>query len=150
VAYELEKNENDRVKNLLDLYKVQSEEMRHSASIIWQYQIAILTFQSLALGLAFKESGLGPKLALMIASFISIGLSVMLIRQAHDRRSIRKRIVETEVLLRPIFGECFKEFEGPFKDFTSVDLSWWICTVSLGLLAVSVAWFVGTIVYGYS
>jgi hypothetical protein len=150
VASESPDRENDRIKLLIDLYKVQSEEMRHSASIIWQYQLAILTFQSLAVGLAFKEPGLGSKVALMVASFISIGLSVMLIRQAHDRRSIRARIVETEKLLKPTFGESFKEFEGPFKDFTSVDLSWWICTVSLGLLAVSVAWFVGTIVYGYA
>src|SRR5688500_7504970 len=84
--------ESDITKNIIDLYKVCSEELRHTANIVWQFTIAILTFQGVALTLALKEKTNACLLFVIVVGVISIALSAMLVRQAHDRSCHVERI----------------------------------------------------------
>ena len=70
VGSEIKPDQNE-IKNLLDLYKVSSEETRHSATTFWQYAVAILVFQATSVGIAVNSRSTPAILAVMPAAVIS-------------------------------------------------------------------------------
>ena len=137
---------NEKTKNLIDLYKVVSEEIRHTANVIWSFAVAILGFQGVAIKLAIESDRLLPKLALIPVALLSLAFSAMLIRQAHDRRCIKDRLVAVEAKLKGTYSDCFPPFTGEFSEFKSINLAWWIFRWSAILVVSSVAWSVGTVI----
>lgn len=129
------KEESDAAKNLIDLYKVCSEEVRHSATTFWQYAMAILGFQAAAIGLAVTRTSIQSLLAVMLSALVSVGLSAMLIRQAHDRSLFLSRLRLVEDQLRVFYPTTIYSFEkGPFSGFKSSDLAWLILASSMLVL----------------
>ena len=104
----------DRFQKLLEMHKTLSEEMRHTATVVWQFAVAIVTLQGGAIAASgtegFKDRPLG-KLVIVAAFFVSLWFSFMLYRQAHDRRGFRNRIWVVEAELRKSEPEAFKEIK---------------------------------------
>lgn len=87
-------SEYDPVPRLLEIHKTTSEELRHTATTIWQFSIAIVTLQGGAVALSGNKdfnSDLG-KWVLAVGFLLSVCFSVMLVRQARERSGFVKRI----------------------------------------------------------
>jgi hypothetical protein len=120
----------DPFQKLLEIHKTLSEEMRHTATVVWQFAVAIVTLRGGAIVASgtkgFEDSPLG-KLVIVIAFFVSLWFSFMLYRQAHDRRAFRDRILAVEEELRKaepnVFKEAFKEIKRVWAWCSSVLLA---------------------------
>jgi hypothetical protein len=123
----------DPFQKLLEIHKTLSEEMRHTATTVWQFAVAIVTLQGGAIVAGgtenFKDSLLG-KLVIVIAFFVSLWFSFMLYRQAHDRRGFRDRIWAVEKELRKSEPEAFKEIK---------PVAAWCSSVLLGKILIGEA-----------
>ena len=136
----------DPFQKLLEMHKTLSEEMRHTATVVWQFAVAIVTLQGGAIVAGgtegFKDSPLG-KLVIVTAFFVSLWFSFMLYRQAHDRRGFRNRIWAVEGELRKSEPEALKKNERVWAWCSSVLLAWILIGESgLGFL-LSVAYLFG-------
>jgi hypothetical protein len=135
------KNENDRVKNMVDLFKIVSEECRHTADIIWRFAIAIITFQSAAVALAVSHPSSYTALTLGLAGYVARSFSIMLLRQAVIRGVYLDRLQVAESQLEPIYRGCFKRIpEASIHDYKSTDLAKFLLGASCLMMFVSVAW----------
>jgi hypothetical protein len=134
------------LEKLLDIHKTLGEEMRHTATVVWQFAIAILTLQggAIALSGADKLHGTVGNVVIGGAFFVSFWLSLMLLRQACERKGFRKRITKVEEELRNIVTppDLFRKIDNPkpLKWFTSI----WLAVI---LIVESGAGFVVFVVY---
>ena len=119
---------------LLEVHNIISQELRHTATVIWQFSIAIVTLQGSAVGLSFAQHGFQTilgKSVLGFGFFLAICFSVMLIRQATERRGFVDRIHAVEAELRKTYPLFFAQIDsdpgfGWFKLgwFKSTKLAW--------------------------
>jgi len=130
-----------RTADLLEVHKIISQELRHTATVIWRFSIAIVTLQGGALGLSAMhgfQTILG-EFVLGFSFFLSICFSVMLIRQATERRGFRDRIDAVEAELRKTYPLFFAQIHSPFRGFSSIVLAWLLLIESvIGFLFFSV------------
>jgi hypothetical protein len=78
--------------------------MRHTATIVWQFAVAMLTLQGVAIALSGTEklhSNVG-NVVIGGAFFVSFCFSVMFLRQAFERKAFSRRIKKVEAELRKI------------------------------------------------
>ena len=126
----------------LEIYKLLSEELRHTATVVWQFAIAIVTLQGGAVALSAQngfQSVLG-KCVIATAFFLSACFSLMLLRQAYERRGHRDRIHAVEAELRKTYPEFAIELpRRHFSWFTSVTLAWILVVESLLVLLLFLA-----------
>ncbi len=117
---------NETTKEYLEIHKLVSEELRHTATVIWQFSIAIVTLQGGAVGLS-AQSGFqntGGKWVLIFGFFLSVCFSLMLLRQALERHYFRKRVNAVEEELRKVYPMFFKKVPRfPFGWYSSVVLA---------------------------
>ena len=73
-----------KLEELLEIHKTLGEEMPHTATVIWQFAVAILTLLCSAIALSGTEKPHGTVGNVVIGGtfFVSIWLSLMLLRQA--------------------------------------------------------------------
>lgn len=119
-------NPNDDTKDRLEIHKLLSEELRHTATVIWQFSIAIVTLQGGAVALSTKtgfETVLG-KCVIETGFFLSVCFSVMLLRQAYERGGFIRRICAVEEDLSKVYPEFRIEIPKKLGSFTSVTLAW--------------------------
>jgi hypothetical protein len=117
--------DNGRAAELLEIHKICSEELRHTATIIWQFAISIVTLQGGAVALSAKpefQTALGKSI-LAVGLFLAICFSVMLVRQATERRGFRDRSLAVEDELRKTYPDFFVKIDSPFRRFTSIRLA---------------------------
>src|SRR5438477_12619338 len=79
---------NETARDLLELHKLTTEDLRHTATIIWQFAIAIVTLEGGAVGLAL-HAGFDTVAGIVIAAAglaLSCLFSIMLVRQAAERK----------------------------------------------------------------
>jgi hypothetical protein len=116
-----------RTADLLEVHKIISQELRHTATVIWRFSIAIVTLQGGALGLSAMhgfQTILG-EFVLGFSFFLSICFSVMLIRQATERRGFVDRIHAVEAELRKTYPLFFARIDSRFFHwFKSTKLAW--------------------------
>jgi hypothetical protein len=115
-----------RTADLLEIHKIISQELRHTATVIWQFSIAIVTLQGGAVGLSAQrgfQTTLGKSI-LGVGFVLAICFSLMLIRQATERRYFRDRIHAVEAELRKIYPQFFTPIEPVLPWFTSVRFAW--------------------------
>lgn len=126
---------NPNFTELLDIQRRTSEELRHTANIVWQFSIAILTLQAGAIGLATQERQTWPTAnsILFAGFFLSLLFSMMLVRQCYERKEFVSRIKAVEAILRESHLSSFfsKIQEGPFHWFKSHHLGWILFVESL-------------------
>lgn len=135
------KEENDPVKNLIDVYRVGSEEVRHSASIIWRFSMAILVFQGTAIYYAIDRASAPAFLGLLLVGMVSGRLCRLLQRQCLDRSELVERLKATEASLRNSYRDSFKPIGGGEEhDYKSTHLA---ADLSLVALLISLVAFVG-------
>jgi hypothetical protein len=135
-----------KLEELLEIHKTLGEEMRHTATVIWQFAVAILTLQGGAIALSGTEKLYGTVGNVVVggAFFVSFWFSVMLLRQAVERAGFIKRIKKVEEELRKKVDppELFAEIKGPpkyekcVKWFTSIWLAGILIAESLVGLVV--------------
>ncbi len=116
----------DKSKDYLEIHRLHSEELRHTATVIWQFAIAIVTLQGGAVALS-AQSGFQTALGrcVLIAGFLlSVCFSLMLIRQSRERRGFVARIHAVEKELRKEYPAFFDEIPSSFRWFSSVVLAW--------------------------
>ena len=136
-----DKNEIDRVKNMIDLYKITSEECRHTADIIWRFSIAILTLEGTAVGAVVAHPSYYTAAILGFGGLVGRNLSRMLLRQADIRSAYLKRLHATESQLHPAYPSCFAKIpEGSIHDYKSTDLAKFLLGTGHLMIFVSVAW----------
>lgn len=110
------------VEQLLEVHKTLSEGLRHTSDIIWRFAIAIATLQLAPFAFIgrrdFEANYAG--LWLCIAFFLSFFFSLMLFRQATERRGFvaRMRLVEQE--LEKFHEGMFQPIESELESFKSV------------------------------
>lgn len=118
-------NTTDTTKDLLEIHKMLSDELRHTATVVWQFSIAIVTLQGGAVALT-AQSGFQVTLGkwvLAAAFFLSVCFSMMLVRQARERSGFVTRIHAVETELRKAYPQFFIEIPRSFPWFTSVCLA---------------------------
>lgn len=96
-------------KTYLDVHKTLSDELRHTASVVWQFSIAIVGIQGGAVALS-KDHGFRTPMGstVLIAAFVlSFCFCLMLHRQATERTGFRDRIHAVEAELRKIYPSFF-------------------------------------------
>jgi hypothetical protein len=129
----------------LEVHKLISEELRHTSTVIWQFAIAIITLQGGAVGLSIQKGfeGILGTYVLIVAFFLSLCFSVLLLRQAYERRDFSARIRAIEVCLRQDYPGIFAPVDsGPLYWFKSVYLGWIIFAESiLGFLGFVISVF---------
>jgi len=125
----------------LEIHKLLSAELRHTATVIWQFAIAIVTLQGGAVALSNHNGfqGLLGNCVIATAFFLSACFSLMLLRQAYERRGFRDRIRAVEAELRKSYPEFAIEIPRKFKWFTSVRLAWILVIESLLAFALFLA-----------
>jgi len=124
-AWAFGKNSMNTTESYLELHKLISEELRHTSTVIWQFSIAIVTLQGGAMGLSAQsgfQDAIG-KLVLATGFLLSVCFSIMLIRQARERRGFVKRIRAVEAELGKVYS-FFDPVPTSFPWFTSVWLAW--------------------------
>jgi hypothetical protein len=125
----------------LELHKLMSGELRYTSTAIWQFSIAIVTLQGGAVGLSAQsgfESVLG-KCVLATGFFLSVCFSIMLVRQAVERKGFVRRMGAVEEELRKIYPPgVFACLPKTFSWFTSVVLAW----ILLGESVIGFALFI--------
>ena len=135
-----------QLKDLLEIHKTLSEEMRHTATTVWQFAVAIVTLQGGAIAVTgakgFEEGFLG-KIVIVTAFFVSVWFSIMLYRQAHDRTGFRDRIWAVEKELRNSAPMAFQKIERAAPWFSSTRLSWVLVVESSFGLVLSVLYLLG-------
>ena len=112
-------------KDCLEIHRLHSEVLRHTATVVWQFSIAIVTLQGGAVALSAKsgfQTTLG-RCVLVTGFLLSVCFSVMLHRQATERGGFVKRIHAVEVELRKKYPTFFEEIPKSFEWFRSVDLA---------------------------
>ena len=117
---------NESTRDYLEIHKLHSEELRHTATVIWQFSIAIVTLQGGAVALS-AQSGFQTafgRCVLVTAFLLSVCFSVMLLRQARERRGFVSRIHAVEKELRNDYPKFFEEIPSSFRWFSSVILAW--------------------------
>jgi hypothetical protein len=122
----------DNTKDHLEIHKMISEELRHTATVIWQFSIAIVTLQGGAVALSAQsgfQATLG-KCVLAAGFFLSVCFSIMLMRQAGERSWFVKRIHAVEKELRKIYPDIFVEIPRSCSWFTSMLLARIVLTES--------------------
>ena len=130
----------DTPKDLLEIHKMVADELRHSATVIWQFSIAIVTLQGGAVALT-SQSGFPVtrgKWILAAAFFLSGCFSIMLVRQARERSGFVTRILAVETELRRVYPLFFAEIPRSFSWFTSM----WFARTLLVESAIGSALFV--------
>ncbi len=124
-------------KTYLEIHKTLSDELRHTATVVWQFSIAIVTLQGGAVALC-KDQGFRTPMGMtvLISAFVLSGLfSLMLYRQAHERSGFRDRIHAVESALRREYPSFFTEIPTRFRWFTSIVLAYLLMLESaVGLL----------------
>lgn len=113
-------------KTQLEIHKLVSEELRHTATTVWQFSIAIVTLQGGAIGLSGQEkfdATLG-KWVLTAAFFLSICFSLMLVRQARERSGFVRRIKAVEEELSKAYPTFFMPIPRTLGWFKSEFLAW--------------------------
>lgn len=122
---------------LLEVHKIISQELRHTATVIWQFSIAIVTLQGGAVGLSAQQGfqTILGKSVLGFGFFLAICFSVMLIRQATERRGFVDRIHAVEAELRKTYPLFFAQIHSPgffgFGWFKSTVLAWLLLIESI-------------------
>jgi hypothetical protein len=112
-------------KEYFELHKLLSEEMRHTATVVWQFSIAIVTLQGGAVGLAGQrgfDTTIG-RVVLATGFLLSVCFSLMLLRQAQERAKFRDRIHAVEVELSKEFPTFFTRIGSWPGWFTSIVLA---------------------------
>jgi len=115
---------------LLEVHKIVSQELRHTATVIWQFSIAIVTLQGGAVGLSAQrgfQTTIG-RCILATGFFLALCFSLMLMRQATERRCFRDRIRAVEAELRRTYPLFFAPIDSAgfweFGWFKSTVLAW--------------------------
>ncbi len=138
------KDENDCVKNFIDVYKVGSEEVRHSATIIWQFSLAILTFLTTAIYFAANKRDWVSFIVLGTVGVVGIQLSRLLYRQCLDRQDMVGRLKATEVSLRNSYQFSYAQIGGgPEHEFKSTALAKFLKGLSWTMLIVAILCVLG-------
>lgn len=112
-------------KDHLDIHKALSEELRHTSTVVWQFAIAIVTLQGGAVGLSGQrgfDSALG-KCVLAAGFLLSVCFSLMLLRQAQERKGFVSRIHAVEAELRKEYPTFFTTIDSSPRWFTSIVLA---------------------------
>ena len=127
------------VDRLLELHKIASQELRHTSTVIWQFSIAIMTLQGAALTLSGGEGAdpIQAKIVLAGGFLFSCLFSIMLLRQATERRGyvIRMKAVESKLRMQ-IQRRFFLNLPTTCSWFKSHVLAWLLLIEStVGFLA---------------
>jgi hypothetical protein len=121
----------------LEIHRLLSEEMRHTATVIWQFSIAIVTLQGSVVALT-AQSGFQTvfgRFVLGTGLFLSLCFSLMLLRQATERSGFRDRIRAVEDELGGVYPKYFSPIPTTAPGFTSIKLAWLLLVASgVGLL----------------
>lgn len=117
---------NDPSERLLEIHGIISQELRHTATIVWQFSIAIITLQGTAIGLSGQDkfSATHGKWVLTAAFFVSICFSLMLVRQARERGGFVRRIKAVEDELSKTYPTYFMPIQRTLAWFKSEVLAW--------------------------
>ena len=113
-------------EDYFEIHQLLSQELRHTATTVWQFSIAIVTLQGTAVGLSAQkgfESGLGRSV-LLVGFALAFCFSIMLYRQAKDRSGFVERIKQVEEELRADYPRIFFKIESPPRWFRSEVLAW--------------------------
>jgi len=123
-AWAFGKNSMNTTESYLELHKLISEELRHTSTVIWQFSIAIVTLQGGAVGLSAQSGFQGTigKWVLAAGFFLSVCFSIMLIRQASERKGFVERMRAVEAELHKVYS-FFAPVPTSFRWFTSVLLA---------------------------
>jgi hypothetical protein len=140
----------DENKDNFEFLKLLAQDMRHTAIVIWQLSIAIVTLQGSALSggvlILNAQNGRHPALGwfvLFIGFFLSMGFSFMLVRQARERGGFIQRAYAVEEALRKTYPEFLKKIDHTFSWFKSECFAWIIFGESvLGFIIIFVLFFV--------
>jgi hypothetical protein len=84
---------NESASDLFELHKLTTAELRHTATIIWQFAIAIITLQGGAVGLG-AHIGLTTAVGrsvLLIGLILSCLFSAMLVCKNEHRKQIKRK-----------------------------------------------------------
>jgi len=131
----------ESAKDLIELHKLTTEELRHTATIIWQFAIAIVTLQGGALGLGLHAGfTTGAGRGIVITGFLLSWLfSVMLVRQAVERRGFVERIRYLEQELRSLLPVFAIQIPRRLTWITSQFFAWFLFAESALALIVFIA-----------
>jgi hypothetical protein len=113
------------LKELLEVHKTVVEELRHTSNVIWRFAVAIATLQGAAFALAGRKDAnevVGAS-ALLIGFFLSFLFSLMLVRQATERRGFVARLRRFEEELDKLHEGMFQPIKSTLESFTSVVLA---------------------------
>jgi hypothetical protein len=97
------------VKTYLEIHKTLSDELRHTANVVWQFSIAIIGIQGGAIAFS-KDHGFRTPMGatvLITAFVLSFCFCLMLHRQATERTGFRDRIHAVEAELRKNYPSFF-------------------------------------------
>jgi hypothetical protein len=133
------------LKDLLEIHKTLAEEMRHTSNVVWQFSVAIVTLHGGAIAASATsgfENFIG-RVVMVAAFFLSVWFSIMLLRQACERRGFRDRIWAVEAKLRSFDPDAFARIPRVFGWFTSIKLATILMLESLIGLAFFVTRFQG-------
>jgi hypothetical protein len=126
--------------SLLDAHKLVSEELRHTATVIWQFSIAIVTLQGGAIALTGQngfDAALG-KAVLTAAFLLSFLFSLMLVRQAYEREGFARRIKTIEADMPQIHSAFSIPITSPCLVgwFKSTILAWFLLLESIAGIGI--------------
>ena len=132
----------DLFEKLLEIHKILAEEMRHTATVVWQFSIAILVLHGGAIVASGTEGfeGFLGKFVIVAGFLVSVFFSVMLLRQAHGRTGFRNRIWAVEEELRKVEPSAFQRIDRTAKWCSSVVLAWVLIVESLPGLVISLGY----------
>ncbi len=128
----------ETTKTQLQIHQLLSQELRHTATVIWQFSIAIVTLQGGAVGLSGQSafnSTLG-KAVLAGSFFLSLCFSLMLVRQARERSGFVRRIRAVEDELGKVYPTFFMPIPRALEWFKSEFLAWVLVIESTGGLTI--------------
>jgi len=134
-------NPSDTTAGRLEIHKLLSEELRHTATVVWQFAVAIVTLQGGAVALSAQSGfqGLLGNCVIATAFFLSACFSLMLLRQAYERRGFRDRIHAVEAELLKSYPEFAIQIPRKHQWFTSVTLAWILVVESLLVFSLFLA-----------
>lgn len=113
-------------QDCIEIHNALAEELRHSDGLVWQFALAIIALEDGAVALSGLSGfqSLSGKNALSAAFLLSVGLSIVLVRHAYERRGHIRRLHATEEELRQTYPRIFVPIPGSPQWRASLGLAW--------------------------
>lgn len=101
----------EKLKQILPLYQVISEDNRIYNNIVWQFPTALVA----ANGLLIQQLNEGPAFILLIISILNFGLLHALFKLGHNQHALIQALQRMEARIKTLEKGCYAEFLPDFE-----------------------------------